>query len=144
MSYDDYIGAKLASAPPTGIDAAHGLPGLFPHQDDLTAWALRRGRCAIFADTGLGKTRMQIAWANTVHRETGRDCLILAPLAVAPQTVAEGESMGVTITHCLDGADVRPGITSPTTNACTASIHPASAPSCWMSRRASSITKPRR
>ena len=110
MSYADYIGAKLASAPPTGIDAAHGLPGLFPHQDDLTAWALRRGRCAIFADTGLGKTRMQIAWANTVHRETGRDCLILAPLAVAPQTVAEGESMGVKITHCLDGADARPGI----------------------------------
>jgi hypothetical protein len=53
---------------------------------------------------------MQIAWANTVHRETGRDCLILAPLAVAPQTVAEGESMGVKITHCLDGSDARPGI----------------------------------
>lgn len=110
MSYADYIGAKLASVPPSGIDAAHGLTGLFPHQDDLVAWALRRGRCAIFADTGLGKTRMQIAWANTVHRETGRDCLILAPLAVAPQTVAEGESMGVKITHCLDGSDARPGI----------------------------------
>ena len=52
MSYADYIGAKLASVPPSGIDAAHGLTGLFPHQDDLVAWALRRGRCAIFADTG--------------------------------------------------------------------------------------------
>lgn len=110
MSYADYIGAKLASAPPSGVDAAHGLPGLFPHQDDLVAWALRRGRCAIFADTGLGKTRMQIAWANTIHRETGVDCLILAPLAVAPQTVAEGASMGVEIAHCLDGSDVRSGI----------------------------------
>ena len=52
--------------------------GMFPHQRDLTAWALRRGRSAIFADTGLGKSRMQLAWADTVHRETGSDVLILA------------------------------------------------------------------
>lgn len=110
MTYSAYIDAKLSSVPPSGIDAPHGYAGLFPHQDDLIGWALRRGRCAIFADTGLGKSRIQVAWADTIHRETGHDCLILCPLAVAPQTVEEGRSLGVTITHCLDGADVRPGI----------------------------------
>lgn len=108
--YEAYIAAKLSSAPPAGIAAECDYAGLFPHQSDLIRWALRRGRCAIFADTGLGKTRMQIAWADTIHRETGRDCLILCPLAVAPQTVAEGAAMGVQITHCLDGDDVRDGI----------------------------------
>jgi superfamily II DNA or RNA helicase len=83
---------------------------MFPHQKSLTEWALRRGRCAIFADTGLGKTRMEIAWADAVHKSTGKDVLILAPLAVAAQTVLEAEIIGVNVTHCRDGADVRPGI----------------------------------
>ena len=83
---------------------------MFPHQRDLVRFALRRGRSAIFADTGLGKTRMQIAWADTVQRETGRDILILAPLAVAQQTVEEAESVGVSINHAHDDAEIVPGI----------------------------------
>ena len=110
MSYSDYIAEKMDSAPPVGLQAEPECDGLFPHQVDLTRWALRRGRCAIFADTGLGKTRMQLAWANTIHRETGEDCIILAPLAVAAQTVEEGASMGIAVTHCLDWKDARAGI----------------------------------
>lgn len=110
MSYQDYISGKLASAPPAGLDSEPYTDGLFPHQLDLTRWALRRGRAAIFADTGLGKSRMLVAWADTIHRETQSDVLILAPLAVAPQTVEEGHALGINVTHCLDGADVRPGI----------------------------------
>lgn len=110
MRYSDYIGEKLSAVPPSGIDAEPQHDGMFPHQIDLTRWALRRGRAAIFADTGLGKTRMQVAWADTIHKRAGHDVLILAPLAVAQQTVEEGASLGVTITHCMDGADVRPGI----------------------------------
>lgn len=110
MNYSSYIGAKLASDPPSGIEAPHGYAGLFPHQDDLIGWALRRGRCAIFADTGLGKSRMEVAWADVICRETKLDALILAPLAVAPQTVSEGASVGVNVTHCLSDSDVRPGI----------------------------------
>ena len=110
MSYADYIGDKLASVPPSGLDAMPDAEGLLPHQLDLTRWALRRGRAAIFADTGLGKTRMQVAWADTIHRETQSDCLILAPLAVAAQTVEEGAKIGIQVTHCMDGADVQPGI----------------------------------
>ena len=63
---------------------------MFPHQAALTRWALRKGRAAIFADTGLGKSRMQIAWADAVHRAINRPILILAPLAVAQQTARKG------------------------------------------------------
>lgn len=73
-------------------------------------WACKRGRAAIFADTGLGKSRMQLAWADAVHKHTKRPVLILAPLAVAPQTVAEGAEIGVMVQHCRDGAEVTGGI----------------------------------
>lgn len=83
---------------------------MFPHQRDLVRFALRRGRSAIFADTGLGKTRMQIAWADTVNRETGKSVLILAPLAVAQQTVEEAADVGVNINHVHDDSEVGHGI----------------------------------
>lgn len=114
MSYAELIARKLSSVPPTGIaDVSSAMlpSGLFPHQDALTTWALRRGRAAIFADTGLGKSRMQLAWADVVHQQTGHDVLILAPLAVAAQTVREGAEIGVDVNQCRDGSEVRPGIT---------------------------------
>ena len=111
MNYNEYITHKLSTAPSTGIVDGFSVPSsLFPHQSALTAWALRRGRAAIFADTGLGKSRMQLAWADAVYRHTKRPVLILAPLAVAAQTVAEGSALGLGIFHCRDGADVGPGI----------------------------------
>lgn len=70
---------------------------LFPYQADLVRWALRRGRAALFADTGLGKTFMQIEWARAVS-SLGR-VLILAPLAVAEQTVREGKKFKVDISY---------------------------------------------
>lgn len=112
--YEQLIDRKLASVPPTGIPHAGAIRlhhGLFPHQSALVTWALRRGRAAIFADTGLGKSRMQLAWADAVHRETGHDVLILAPLAVARQTVCEGHDIDVKVTQCRDGAEVQTGIT---------------------------------
>lgn len=110
--YAQFVASKLATNVATGLTSEFDLSGysLMPHQSDLTAWALRRGRCAIFADTGLGKTRMQLAWADVVHNATGRDVLILAPLAVAAQTVAEGSEIGVTVTHCRELSDVRTGV----------------------------------
>ena len=61
MSYADMLARKLAMAPPSGIASGFSIPAsLFPHQSALTAWALRRGRAAIFADTGLGKGIRQI------------------------------------------------------------------------------------
>lgn len=114
IPYEQFIAGKLTRVPPTGIPSVteSDLPaGLFDFQRALVLWALRRGRAAVFADTGLGKSRMQLAWADVVHRLTGHDVLILAPLAVAAQTVAEGAEIGVAVRQCRDGSDVRSGIT---------------------------------
>jgi superfamily II DNA or RNA helicase len=110
--YGEFVAGKLSRIPSTGIDVSTSeLPnGLFPHQVELVLWALRRGCAAIFADTGLGKTRMQLAWADAVHKHAGCDVLILAPLAVAAQTTAEGTEIGISVTHCRQADDVRSGI----------------------------------
>lgn len=80
-----------------GISDAVLSPRMFPHQTALVGWALRRGRAAIFADTGLGKTLMQLEWARVVSN-LGR-VLILAPLAVAEQTVREGKRFGIDVSY---------------------------------------------
>jgi len=110
-SYTDYIARKLSTVPATGISGHVDLPAsLFPHQRALTSWALKRGRAALFADTGLGKSRCEVSWADAVSRYTGMPTLILAPLAVAAQTVAEGAALGITVTHCREADDVQPGV----------------------------------
>jgi len=68
---------------------------LFDFQAVLLDWAIRKGRAAIFADCGTGKTPMQLAWAENVVRKTNRPVLILTPLAVAPQTLREAEKFGI-------------------------------------------------
>jgi superfamily II DNA or RNA helicase len=108
--YSAFLARKLAVVAPSGFEPKKSKVPLFPFQGDLVAWALRRGRAAIFAATGLGKTRMQLEWARQVCAHTKGSVLILAPLAVAAQTVAEGASVGVPVALCRDGADVRPGI----------------------------------
>ncbi len=108
--YSQFVEKKLSIIPPVGLNCDFSDYGMFPHQRDLVRFSLRRGRAAIFADTGLGKTRMQTAWADVVQKETGRDVLILAPLAVAQQTVEEAASVGVTINHAHDDSDIRAGI----------------------------------
>jgi len=110
--YESFIQSKRATMPSSGFsvdrDALH--PSLFDFQRDIVRWALRRGRAAIFAGTGLGKTRMQTEWAMHIHRLTGGDVLMLAPLAVAAQTVREAAELGYEITICRSQDDVRPGL----------------------------------
>lgn len=108
--YSEFLAGKLALTVPSGFEPAR-MPGtLFDFQMDLVAWALRCGKSAIFASTGLGKTRMQLEWSRQVVRHTHGRVLILAPLAVAAQTVAEGALLGLDVALCRSGADVRPGI----------------------------------
>jgi len=98
-AYDEMIARKGATTAFAGIDPGATIsPHLSPFQTDLTRWALRRGRAAIFADTGLGKTRMELFWGAHVNREAGR-VLCLTPLAVAQQTVKEGERVGVPVVY---------------------------------------------
>ena len=83
---------------------------LFPHQRDIVRWALKKGRAAVFAGTGLGKTIMQLEWAKHVHTHSGGNVLILAPLAVASQTVREGQKIDLNINLCRQQSDVKSGI----------------------------------
>lgn len=111
MTYELFIAKKLALVKPSGITSGISLPAsLFDHQAALTTWALRRGRAAIFADTGLGKMRMELCWADVVNKHTKRPVMIHTPLAVAQQIAAEGERIGVAVNVCRDGGDVRDGI----------------------------------
>lgn len=110
MNYDDFIAGKLSHITQSGIDVSVDGYDLMPHQRDLTRFALRRGRSAIFADTGLGKTRIQLAWADLLRKHARVDTLILAPLAVAQQTVEEGAAIGVLVNHARSDDDVQIGI----------------------------------
>lgn len=93
--YAAFLKRKLAHDAPSGFDAEVSTAHLFAYQRDLTRWALRRGRAAIFASTGLGKTRMELEWAAQVAAQVDRQVLLLAPLAVATQTEAEARIIGV-------------------------------------------------
>ena len=112
MDYADFIAAKAVADEPSGIqDIGAVNPMLFPFQADITKWALRRGRAAVFADCGLGKSPMQLEWANHVHEHTGERVLIVAPLGVTGQTCREGAKFGVPISRAQDQAGATGGIT---------------------------------
>ncbi len=77
---------------------------LFQYQKDIVAWALTKGRAAIFADCGLGKTPMELVWAENVRRKTGGRVLVLTPLAVSLQMEQEAKKFDITATRSRDGA----------------------------------------
>lgn len=68
---------------------------LFDFQAHLVEWAVNKGRAAIFADCGMGKTAMELVWSENVVRHTGRPVLLLTPLAVGAQTIAEAAKFGI-------------------------------------------------
>lgn len=110
-AYLALIEAKSLAAPSCGIDDIPPLhSSLKPHQVDVTRFALRRGRSAMFLDTGLGKTRAAIEFARVVHQVTGGNVLILCPLAVAQEFVREAAELRVAIHHATvtlrDGINV--------------------------------------
>ena len=94
MEYQEFLASKVIATPPGGLTDPTGLSAqLFDWQAAIVRWALVRGRAAIFADCGLGKTFMQLEWARHIN---GR-VLVVAPLAVAKQTISEGQKFGI---HC--------------------------------------------
>lgn len=110
-SYAEFLESKTRLDPPTGLTEIPDLSDLlFPFQHDIVTWALRRGRAAIFAQTGLGKSFMELSWGKAIHESTGGDVLLLAPLAVAGQMVREAEKFGLPARQCATQADVGPGV----------------------------------
>ena len=110
MSYKDFLKTKEYRLIPTGMEPGDINPMLFEYQQDIVKWALKKGRAAIFSGCGTGKTAMQLEWARHVVNHTGGNVLILAPLAVNLQTVAEGDHFGVSVNHARKQADIQPGV----------------------------------
>jgi superfamily II DNA or RNA helicase len=112
VDYDEFIASKSLRVQQSGFDInrdkLHSI--LFPFQQDTVKWAIKRGKAAIFANTGLGKTLTQLEWSKQIHDYTGGNILILAPLAVASQTAREAEKLGMHIKVCHDQSDVQSGV----------------------------------
>lgn len=110
MRYEDFLKQKQITTAPSGFEAIDINDKLFDFQRDIVRWACKKGKAAIFAMTGLGKTFMQLEWAKNVHMETQGNVLILAPLAVASQTVREAQKLNITVHHVRQDADVQDGL----------------------------------
>lgn len=103
MTYDEFIASKKHTTGNFGFEPVW-MPDAFDFQQAIITKALRKGRIGIFADTGLGKTRMQVAIAENIIRKTNGRVLILTPLAVAFQFIDEASLIGVDdIAHSKDG-----------------------------------------
>jgi superfamily II DNA or RNA helicase len=111
MSYQEFLESKLSKVQSAGFDP-ESLPSfLFPYQRHIVKLALNKGKFAVFAGTGLGKTAMQLSWAKAVAQYTQKPVLILAPLAVAKQTAYdESAKFGVDCQYCESQDDVIDGI----------------------------------
>jgi len=103
MSYADFIERKTQLDVKSGFDPVFMPDFLYDFQRALLEWALVKGRSAIFADCGLGKTPMQLVWAENIVRQTNKNVIILCPLAVTQQLVREGEKFGIEVGISRDG-----------------------------------------
>jgi len=111
-SYKQFLARKRIVDPMTGIaEIGQPLPSIMkPHQHDITSWALRRGRAAIFAGTGLGKTLMELTWGARVASHTGKPVLAFAPLAVSAQHLREAEKFGMIASAAKTQEDIANGL----------------------------------
>ena len=112
MEYADFIRSKQKTEMLDGISGNVELNKyLKPFQRAITEWNLRRGRASSFAGTGLGKTLMELSWADAIVKHTNKPVIIFAPLAVAPQMVREASKFEVDdVRICRTHADVKKGI----------------------------------
>jgi DNA modification methylase/superfamily II DNA or RNA helicase len=104
MNYQEFLETKRFRQTAYGkqVDDSEVNQMLFPFQRDVTAWAVRKGRCALFLDTGLGKTFCQLEWARLMGEKT----LIIAPLSVARQTVREGKKIDIDVKYVRNQSEV--------------------------------------
>lgn len=104
-NYKTFLEGKKVKLVPSGKEVVDIHEKLFDFQKDIVRFSTKKGRSAIFADCGLGKTIMQLEWA----RQVGGTCLILAPLAVSRQTINEGLKIGLDVIECRSQSDVVTG-----------------------------------
>lgn len=115
-TYEEFLATKRIFANPCGFEIKRSdinpmmLDPKHEFQADIVQWACKRGKAAVFANTGLGKGPIQLEWCRHVCIHTGGDCLIAAPLAVAQQFMREADKFGIQVTLCRKDADVKYGI----------------------------------
>ena len=112
MNYDEFLHSKQRIPPACGFDRPKEKmnPMMFEWQKDITRWALRKGRAALFEDCGNGKTIQQLEFCRAVSEYTGKPSLIVAPLTVGEQTKREADKFGYKATLCRTQKDVQQGI----------------------------------
>mgnify|MGYP000343605733 CR=1 FL=1 len=110
MTYEEFLAAKIHSSIEHGFAPGFVPEAAFGFQRALLEWACRIGRAAIFAECGMGKTLIELAWAQNVVEHTNRPVLVMAPLAVSAQTVREGEKFGIAVERSRDGSFTSRGI----------------------------------
>ena len=103
QEYKEFVESKTHLAGEFGFDPIYQNPNCYDFQNHLIEWSLNKGRSATFADCGLGKTLMQLVWAENVYRKTNKPVLILAPLSVSSQTVEEAEKFGIEAYRSAEG-----------------------------------------
>ena len=104
MRYEAFLAEKIHAGGDGGFEPLWLPDFLFDFQRALVEWSIRRGRAALFADCGLGKTPMQLVWAENIARNTKGNVLVVTPLAVGYQTVREGEKFGIECARSTTGA----------------------------------------
>lgn len=110
MDYQEFLKQKSQIGTNDGFMPVYMPDFLFDFQKALVEWALKKGKAAIFADCGLGKTPIQLVWAENIVRKENKNVLILTPLAVSPQTIRESEKFGIECHRSIDGT-IKSGIT---------------------------------
>lgn len=112
MEYEEFLNQKISLSESVGIDVdKKDLNNhLFEFQKDIVKWSLKKGKAAIFADCGLGKTIMQLEWSNQIHKKLNKPVLILAPLAVSEQTKNEGKKFGIDVNIISEQEEIINGI----------------------------------
>lgn len=98
-AYKEFLKSKEFNDMVSGFDCDDLPDGLFDFQKAITKWAIKRGRAAVFADTGLGKTMIQVAWAEAIVKKENKQILIVAPLCVAEQTVNEAKKLNIKVNY---------------------------------------------
>lgn len=108
-SYTEFLASKKRRVPDRGreVSPSDVHPMLHDWQAEVVAWAVRKGRAALWEDTGLGKTIQSLEWA----RLSGDTSLVVAPLAVSVQTVREAAKIDIDARYVRSGEEITgPGV----------------------------------
>lgn len=112
MDYKEFLKQKSQLGGEYGFEPLWIPDFLFDFQKYLVEWSIKKGRGAMFADCGMGKTPMQLVWAENICRKTNGRVLIITPLAVSAQTIQEGEKFGIGVVRSDNGKPHRITVTN--------------------------------